>query len=146
MLWNLERGGQPRESHMPSQTGDLFNVISSAPPFTNKRTICWDRYSSCCTSLEDARRSPIMYELCQAASGVTSSYDALLELFEFLGNFLRRLEAYTSIPPSAIMTDMIVKIIVKVLSVLALATKQVNQGRFSKFTITYPFFLWVNVP
>jgi hypothetical protein len=35
------------------------------------------------------------------------------------------------------MTDIIVKIIVELLSVLALATKQVNQGRFSKCTVTY---------
>ncbi|KAI0277603.1 hypothetical protein BGY98DRAFT_1187061 [Russula aff. rugulosa BPL654] len=37
--------------------------------------------------------------LLSAASGVTSSYDALLDLFECLGNFLKRLEVYTTIPP-----------------------------------------------
>ncbi len=68
----------------------------------------------------------------QAASGVTSSYDALLELFESLGNFLKRLEIYTTIPPTPIMTEIIVKIMVELLSVLALASKQVKQGRFSK--------------
>jgi hypothetical protein len=35
------------------------------------------------------------------------------------------------------MTDVIVKIIVELLSVLALATKQIQLGRFSKCTITY---------
>jgi hypothetical protein len=73
----------------------------------------------------------------QAASGVASSYDALLDLFECLGNFLKRLEIYTTIPPTPIMTDIIVKIMVELLSVLALATKQVNQGRFSKSTVSY---------
>ena len=34
------------------------------------------------------------------------------------------------------MTDIIVKIIIELLSVLALATKQIKQGRFSKCTIT----------
>ena len=34
------------------------------------------------------------------------------------------------------MTDIIVKIMVELLSVLALATKQINQGRFSKCAIT----------
>ncbi len=68
----------------------------------------------------------------QVASGVTSSYDALLELFESLGNFLKRLEIYTTIPPTPIMTEIIVKIMVELLSVLALASKQVKQGRFSK--------------
>ena len=68
----------------------------------------------------------------QAASAVSSSYDALLELFECLGNFIKRLEIYANIPPTPIMTDILVKIMVELLSVLALATKQIRQGRFSK--------------
>jgi len=71
--------------------------------------------------------------LLAAASGVTSSYDALLELFDCLGNFLKRLEIYITIPPTTMMLDIIVKIMVEVLSVLALATKQIKQGRFKKF-------------
>jgi hypothetical protein len=74
---------------------------------------------------------------CQAASGVSSSYDALLGLFERLENFLKRLKIYVRIPPTAAMTDIIVKIMVEVLSVLALGTKQMKQGRISKCTITY---------
>ena len=71
----------------------------------------------------------------QAASGVSSSYDALLDLFECLGNFLKRLEIYTRITVTPIMTDIIIKITVELLSVLALATKQVEQGRFSKCAV-----------
>ena len=66
---------------------------------------------------------------------VTSSYDALLELFECLGNFLKRLEIYTAIPPTPIMTEIIVKIMVQLLSVLALASKQIKQGRFSEWDV-----------
>jgi len=76
----------------------------------------------------------------QAASGVSSSYDALLDLFECLGSFLQRLYVYTNIPPTP-MTDIIVKIIVELLSVLSLATKQIRQGRFSKRTILYKPFI-----
>ena len=68
----------------------------------------------------------------QAADGVTSSYDALVDLFECLGNFFKRLEVYTRITPTPMMIDLIVKIMVELLSVLALATKQIKQGRFSK--------------
>jgi hypothetical protein len=68
----------------------------------------------------------------QAASEVTSSYDALLDLFECLGNFLKRLEVYTTIPPIPMMMDLIIKIMVELLSVLALTTKQIRQGRFSE--------------
>jgi hypothetical protein len=71
----------------------------------------------------------------QAASGVSSSYEALLDLFQCLGSFLRRLDIYTRIPPTPIMTDIIVKIMAELLSVLALATNQIKQGRFSKHSI-----------
>jgi hypothetical protein len=54
-----------------------------------------------------------------------------------LGKFLKRLEIYTMTPPTPIMTDVIIKIMVELLSVLALATKQVRQGRFSKCSVTY---------
>jgi hypothetical protein len=74
----------------------------------------------------------VTYQFFQAASGVTSSYDALLDLFESLGNFFKRLEVYTTIPPTTMMTDLIVKIMVELLSVLALTTKEIKQGRFSK--------------
>ncbi|KAN0113470.1 hypothetical protein V8E52_007751 [Russula decolorans] len=72
--------------------------------------------------------------LLAAASGVTSSYDALLELFECLGNFLKRLEIYTMIPPTPMLIEVVVKIMIEFLSVLALASKQIKQGRLKKFT------------
>ena len=68
----------------------------------------------------------------QAASGVSSSYDALVELFECVGGFLKRLRIYTDLPLTPLMTEISVKILVELLSVLALATKQIKQGRFSK--------------
>jgi hypothetical protein len=39
------------------------------------------------------------------------------------------------------MTNIIVKIIIEVLSVLSLATKQIRQGRFSKTIIMYELFV-----
>ena len=82
-------------------------------------------------------RFPSNERVCQAASGVTSSYDALLELFECLASFLKRLEIYTTIPPTPILTEVVVKIVVELLSVLALASKQINQGRLSMCALTY---------
>jgi hypothetical protein len=55
-----------------------------------------------------------------------------MDLFECLGCFLKRLEIYTAIPPAPMMTNIIVKIMVELLSVLALATNQIKQGLFSK--------------
>ncbi|KAH9018559.1 hypothetical protein EDB85DRAFT_2279295 [Lactarius pseudohatsudake] len=71
--------------------------------------------------------------LITAATGVSSSYDALSDLFECLANFLKRLRIYTDLPLTPEMTEISVKIMVELLSVLALATKQIKQGRFKKF-------------
>ena len=71
----------------------------------------------------------------KAASGVSSSYDALVDLFECLGSFLKRLRIYTDLPLTPLMTEMSVKIMAELLSVFALATKQIKQGRFSKWII-----------
>ena len=73
----------------------------------------------------------------QAASGVNSSYDALVDLFDCIGNFLKRLRVYTNIPLSPSMKEISVKIMVELLSVLALATKQIKQGRFSKWILVF---------
>ena len=67
----------------------------------------------------------------QAAKYVRASYDALVDIFECIENSLRRLKIYTDIPLPPAMTEILVKIMVELLSVLALATKQINQGRFS---------------
>jgi hypothetical protein len=64
--------------------------------------------------------------------GVNDSYDSLLDLFESIENFLRRLDIYTKIPPTVAMTDMVIKILVELLSTLALATKQIEQGKSSE--------------
>jgi hypothetical protein len=81
-------------------------------------------------------RSPFVacdIHLHQAAVGVSESYDALSELFECVANFLKRLHIYADkIPSSPTTSDIVVKIMVQVLNVLALATKQIKQGRFSK--------------
>jgi hypothetical protein len=73
----------------------------------------------------------------QAADCVTSSYDALVDLFECIGNFLKRLRIYTDIPMTPSMTEIIAKIMVELLSVFALATKQIKQGRFSEWIVIF---------
>jgi hypothetical protein len=55
-----------------------------------------------------------------------------------LEDFLKRLKDYTTIPPTEMVsvTDMIFKIMIGLVSVLALATKEIKQGRFSKRAVT----------
>jgi translation elongation factor EF-1beta len=71
--------------------------------------------------------------LLTAAKDVSASYDALVDLFECVEIFLKRLKIYAEIPCTPAMEDVIAKIMVELLSVLALATKQIKQGRFKKF-------------
>ena len=51
------------------------------------------------------------------------------------------LEVYTTIPPTQMMMDLIVKIVVELLLVLALATKQITQGQFSECTVGNMLFM-----
>ncbi|KAI9436589.1 hypothetical protein H4582DRAFT_2129846 [Lactarius indigo] len=68
-----------------------------------------------------------------AAKDVEAGQDALADLFERIENFFKRLESYTSVRPTDLMTDMIVKIMVEVLNIFAIATKEMKQSRAKKY-------------
>ena len=118
-------------------SGYPFKHTFSGPLSASEGFVCWDRCSSRCRSLEYVSVHFLSDIVRQAAIGITSSYDALLELFECLGSYVKRLEIYTTIPPTPIMTEVIVKVMAELLSVLALATRQIKQGRFSECIVTY---------
>ena len=63
--------------------------------------------------------------------GVSAKQDALLDIFERIENVFRRLETYTELPPTKEMADIIIKVMVEVLLVLALVTKEIKQGKLS---------------
>jgi hypothetical protein len=56
----------------------------------------------------------------------------LIDIFVRIEGFFKRLESYTEVRPTAAMSDVIVKIIIEVLSILAIATKEIKQGRSSE--------------
>ena len=53
--------------------------------------------------------------------------------------FFNRLEKYMDVRPSAAMTDVIVKIMIEVISILGIVTKEVGQGRTSTLFLAYLF-------
>jgi hypothetical protein len=59
----------------------------------------------------------------------------LIDIFVRIEGFFKRLESYTTVPPTAAMTDVIVKIMIEILSILAIATKEIRQGRSSEYTV-----------
>jgi len=72
-------------------------------------------------------------QLSQASTAVSASQDTLYNIFERIENFFRRMETYVEVPPTAGMTDIIVKIMVEVLRILSIATKEMEQSRMSEF-------------
>ena len=56
----------------------------------------------------------------------------LIDIFVRIEGFFQRLESYTEVRPTVAMSDVIVKIIIEVLSILAIATKEIKQGRSSE--------------
>ena len=53
--------------------------------------------------------------------------------------FFRRLEVYTEVQPTTQMLDIIIQIMVEVLSILGIATKEIKQGRISKYSMNKYF-------
>ena len=76
---------------------------------------------------------PCDIKVSQTFKGVSSDIGALLDLLETIEHFLKRLDIYTKVPPTPAMTKIVVKIMVELLSTLALATKQIRQGQPSEF-------------
>ena len=68
----------------------------------------------------------------QAAKDVRSSHDVLVDLFEHIQFFLKRLGVHTRISPTEEMVEILVKIMAEALSILSIATKEVQQSRTSK--------------
>ncbi|KAH9007378.1 hypothetical protein EDB83DRAFT_2323812 [Lactarius deliciosus] len=67
-----------------------------------------------------------------AAKDVAASKDALAELFERIGFFFSRLESYTEVTPTAAMTNIITEIMVEVLTIFGIATKELRRGSARK--------------
>jgi hypothetical protein len=67
----------------------------------------------------------------QAAKGVRARQDNLVDIFQRIEMFFRRLEMYTEVPLTAEMMETIIQIMAEVLSILGIATKETKQGQMS---------------
>ena len=59
----------------------------------------------------------------------------LIDIFVRIENSFKRLESYTEVPPTPAMTDVSVKVMIEVLSILAIATEEINLGRSSELML-----------
>ncbi len=69
----------------------------------------------------------------QTAKDVDGDQDTLAEMFERMEAFFRRLEIYTEVAPNQGMVETITAIMVEVLNIFGVATKELKQGRMSKY-------------
>ena len=70
----------------------------------------------------------------QAAKDTLGSPDALMEIFERIESFFTRLEEYAKVPTiqtEASIKHVIVEIMVEVLGIFAILTKEIKQGKTS---------------
>ncbi len=58
-----------------------------------------------------------------------------MDIFERIENVFRRLETYTELRPTKEMTDIIMDVMVEVLLILALLTKEIKQRKLSELTL-----------
>ena len=67
----------------------------------------------------------------QAARDVRASHETLVDIFERIESFFHRLEIYTEVPLTPEMMHVFIQIMVEVLLILGIATKEIKQGRTS---------------
>ena len=72
----------------------------------------------------------------QAVKDVRGSQDTLVDVFERIESFIRRLEIYAEVRPTTEMTETIILIMVEVISILGIATKEIKEGAMSEWFST----------
>jgi len=90
------------------------------------------------SSLLSVRSSLILFSGCidaqisQVIMAVRAVQSAISDLFESIKRFFIRLKIYVELPQMEEVTDIIVDVMVHVLHILALLTKEIKQGKISK--------------
>ena len=73
-----------------------------------------------------------LFRISQAAKDVQKSHETLVDVFERIESCFQRIGIYTQVRPTTEMMDAIIQIMVEVLTILGIATKEIKQGRISK--------------
>ena len=74
-------------------------------------------------------------QISQAVLAANDIQSALVDLFERIENFFRRLGTYIELPPTTNRTGIIVKVMAEVLIILAIVTRKIKRGKISEFVI-----------
>ena len=77
-------------------------------------------------------RARFRTEISQAAKDVSASHDILLDLFHRMDDFFKRFNIYSGSFLNTELAEVLVKVAVKVLNILSIAMKEVEQSRASE--------------
>ena len=76
-------------------------------------------------------------EISQAAKDVSASHEMLLDLFGHMDDFFKRFKDYSGRFLNPELAGILVKVVVKVLKILSIATKEVQQSRASESPLSF---------
>ena len=71
----------------------------------------------------------------QAVRDDRPSHSTIIDIFERMESFFLRLNIYIEVEPTTGMREIIAKIMVEVLSILTIATKEIHRQRMSGFLL-----------
>ncbi|KAN0132366.1 hypothetical protein V8E53_009792 [Lactarius tabidus] len=71
--------------------------------------------------------------LLAAAKDVSASHDVLLDLFQRMEDFFKRFKVYSRSFLNTELAEVLVKVVVKVLNIISIATKEVEQSRAKRY-------------
>jgi hypothetical protein len=66
---------------------------------------------------------------------VQRNHETLVDIFGRIESCLQRIGIYTQVRPTTEMMDTIIQIMVEVLNILGIATKELKQGRISEYLV-----------
>jgi hypothetical protein len=104
-------------------------LAAGIPSF--KCDFCWDGGPPSGQRLHSTGECILLISLSLRVKDLRESQNVLVDPFGCMELFLKRLETYIEVQPTAAMMDIIVKIMVEVLSILGIVTKEIGQGRMS---------------
>ena len=92
----------------------------------------WIRCPPCRVYHSEVHDVVSLIQVFQTAKATKADHDALVDLFERVGSFLKRLKIYSGIQLTTEIKEVSGEIMVEVLSILALSTKEMKRGRTSE--------------
>ena len=107
----------------------LHSYISLAGIFPHGSNLCRYRCSPFSKYPQQLGMGRYSIHNFQTAKDVRASQDTLMDIFGKIEMFFRRLEVYADVSPTTEMVHTIILIVVEVLSILGIATKEIRRGR-----------------